>query len=363
MSRTVSKGPLSYIARSWARMIAVSLRALWRHLFHGPLVPGWPLDFEIGNLFWRGQFNHAFAMADIRQARIYFDSLQTYTDETYDVARKASPSGAPKGDWITPTGTTSKATLLYFHGGGYTFHAAITHRFAEMLAALLGTRLFALDYRLTPEHPHPAQLEDALAAYSHLLAEGVDPKRLVVIGDSAGGHLTLMTLVALQDVSLPQPALAIGLCPWTDIGARGASLHANDRYDLVQGYMALRFGEWLQGSGGYSREELSPIHKNYAGLAPIYLQGGGRESLIDMIRDFARVVADQGCEVTLDVWPEMTHNFQANGLTRIESAEAIKRIRVAIAKYTSVGATERMFEPCDHTEVYNRAAALAPAKP
>ena len=97
------------------------------------------------------------------------------------------------------------------------------------------------------------------------LAAGVDPKRLVVIGASAGGHLTLMTLVPLWKADLPQPALAVGLCPWTDVGERGRSLHVNDRYDLVQGWMAVRFGEWLAGSSGASRETLSPIHQSYEG--------------------------------------------------------------------------------------------------
>jgi acetyl esterase/lipase len=117
-----------------------------------------------------------------------------------------------------------------------------------MLASLLGARLFAPDYRLTPEHQHPAQQDDALAAFRYLLAEGIDPKRLVVIGDSAGGHLTLMLLVALRDAGLPQPALAVGLCPWTDIWERGRSLYANDPYDCVQEYMAVRFGKWRPGS-------------------------------------------------------------------------------------------------------------------
>ena len=351
MSRTISQGPRRFVARSWASMILVSLYTIFRRIVFGPLAPNWTLDFEIGNLFWRGQFNHAFAMADIAQARVYFDSLQTLTDEVYDVARRPSPSGAPKGEWSTPGRLRSGATILYLHGGGYAFHAAITHRFAEMLADLLGARLFAPDYRLTPEHPHPAQQDDALEAYRYLLKEGVDPGRLIVIGDSAGGHLALMTLVALRDAGMPQPALAIGLCPWTDIGERGASLYANDRYDLVQGYMAVRFGEWLVGGKGYSREALSPVHQHFAGLAPLYLQGGGREVLIDMIRDFARTVATQGCEVTLDVWPDMTHEFQANGLTRPDSREAIERMRQAIACYVAGEGDRLPIAPCSRTEV------------
>jgi acetyl esterase/lipase len=217
------------------------------------------------------------------------------------------------------------------HGGGYAFYAAVSRHFAEMLSGTLGMKLFASAYRLTPEHPHPAQIEDALAAYRYLLAQGTDPAQLVIIGDSAGGHLTLMTLRALRDAGLPQPALAVGLCPWTDIGERGVSLTANNRYDLMQGYMAIPFGKWLLGNGPYSRKDLSPVYQQFRGLAPVYLQGGGKEVLIDQIRDFANVLVEQGCDVMLDVWKHMTHDFQGYGQTLPESKEALERIREAIA--------------------------------
>jgi acetyl esterase/lipase len=239
--------------------------------------------------------------------------------------------------------------MLYFHGGGYTFYAAITRHMIKTIAGAVGIEIFAPDYRLTPEHPHPAQIEDALAAYRFLLAQGADPARMVIAGDSAGGHLVLMTLVALRDAGLPQPALAVGLCPWTDIGERGVSLIDNNKFDLVQGYMAVKFGEWLKGPTGFTREQLSPIHQDFRGLAPIYLQGGGKEMLIDMIRDFAATVRDQGCDIMLDVWEHMTHDFQANGHTLPESREAPQRLAEAINSYA--GAPRRTFLPARATEI------------
>ena len=113
MPRTLSRGPLSYVARSWASLIFISVSTVLHRTLRGPLAPGWPVDFEIANLFWRGQFNRAFSMANIREARIYFDSLQTWTDEVYEVARSASPPGSPIGDWVLPHEPTSEATLLY----------------------------------------------------------------------------------------------------------------------------------------------------------------------------------------------------------------------------------------------------------
>lgn len=295
------------------------------------MVAEWPLQFEIANLFWRRQFNHALALDDIDEGRAYFDSLYTVLDEHPDVDVRASRPGDPPGHWFVPRTCGSDATMLYFHGGGYTFYAAVTRHFIAVLAEALGVAVFAPDYRLTPEHPHPAQIDDGLAAYRFLLGQGLDPCRVVVGGDSAGGHLMLMLLARLRDLSLPQPALAIGLSPWTDTGRRGASQFGNDRYDLVQGYMTQRFAEWLRGSRGFSDVELSPIYRDFHGTAPIYLQAGGKEILVDMIRDFAQTLRAQGAPVRLDVWPHMTHEFHAYGEHLPESRQALGRMRQSIA--------------------------------
>ena len=356
MPQIIVNGPFRYSAKSLASLLLISAKVALRRPFVGPLAPGWSLRFEIGNLFYRQQFEGAFALPDIREGRKYFDSLLVLAGGDCPVERHPTFADAPKGEWITPRKLKSDVTLLYLHGGGYAFYAAITHHFAGMLAAHLGARMFALDYRMTPEHPYPAQEEDALAAYRYLLAQGVDPKRLVVIGDSAGGHLTLMTLVALRQAGLPQPALAIGLSPWADIGDRGESLRANNRYDLLQSNRVLRFSDWLVKASGYSRERISAVSQDYAGVAPIYLQGGGREVLIDMIRDLARAVVEQGHEVMLDVWPEMTHEFHAHGLTRPESAEAIARLQAAIAYYAGGGP---VFDVCARTENHHRPTRVA----
>lgn len=351
MPRTVTEGPLKHRIASWRVMAEVSFAAIAARIARRPINPVWPLDFEIGVRFWRRQFTRALNAKTMTEGRMIFDSLQTYTDEDYAVRRRPGASG----EWIEPERRLTDATLLYLHGGGYSLYGAVSKTFGEMLAHHLGARVFALDYRLTPEHPHPAQRDDALAAVRRLYDDGVKPERLVLIGDSAGGHLALMTLVALRESGLPQPALAVGLCPWTDIGARGKSLRGNDRYDLVQGWMALQFGEWLGGDSGASREMLSPVHQDFTGLAPVYLQAGGREILVDMIRDFAAGLARDSHEATLDVWPEMTHVFQAHGLTRPESAEALSRIAAAIARHAGAGGED--LPAIAATEVRSRPAS------
>lgn len=335
MPKPVFQGRMLHKARSLAVYLLTSLAVRIRRLIGRPLVPEWTPLFEIGTLFWRAQFDHAFALKDIKEGRAYFDSLYTVPEIPPDVEVRPSRKDEPRGDWFIPRADRRGITMLYFHGGGYTFYAAVTRHFIAMLAQKLGVTIFAPDYRLTPEHPHPAQIQDGLAAYQFLLTKDVNPRQLVVCGDSAGGHLALMTLVQLRESGLPQPALAIGLSPWTDIGRRGESQFGNDRYDMVQGYMTLQFAEWLKGGNPYTDAELSPIDQDLRGLAPIYLQAGGNEILVDMIRDFARTVMFQGGRVRLDVWAHMNHEFHAYGDDLPESREALKRIETAIAWATN----------------------------
>ncbi len=351
MPKTILQGRFSHKARSVATILLCSARVLARRAVGRPLVREWPIPFEIGNLFWRAQFNHALALPDIAEGRAYFDSYVPVVEADPAVDIRPSQAGEPPGHWFIPRDRRGTATMLYFHGGGYTFYAAVTRHFIAMLAAWLGIPVFAPDYRLTPEHPHPAQLEDALAAYRFMLGRGTDPARLVVGGDSAGGHLVLMTLSRLAAEGLPQPALGIGLSPWTDVGRRGASQFGHDRYDLVQGYMTLRFAAWLKGAGGFGDAELSPIAQDFRDTAPLYLQAGGKEILVDMVRDFARTARGQGTRVRLDVWEHMTHEFHAHGHTHPDSREALDRLAAAIRWATEPPGTAGSFPAIPQTEV------------
>lgn len=296
----------------------------WRRLTGRPLCKEWSWGLECATLFLREQTRHAFSFADRAEGREYLDSLVFNPPDRLDVTTTLSVSG-PRGLWIMPRRAATGRTMLYLHGGGYAFHYRGHGHMVGLFAEAARARTFALDYRLAPEHPHPAQLHDAVAAYCWLLDTGTMPTELVVAGDSAGGHLTLMLLLELKKRGLPQPALAVGISPWTDVSARGPSFYNNDRYDTVQSWMALQFGTWYRGGTTLSNEELSPTSGNFTGVAPIYLQAGDKEILVDMIRDFASIVAGQGTDVRLDVWPHMTHEFQAYGSMLKESREALQR--------------------------------------
>ncbi|MCB1511474.1 MAG: alpha/beta hydrolase fold domain-containing protein [Hyphomicrobiaceae bacterium] len=328
MSKIKFSGPLVMRVRSFMVLNGIGMATYARHALGKRLEPSWDANFETGIRFWRHQFTAAMRQRNLVKGRQILDSLQTETDDCYDVS--IEPTGQPRGHWHIPRKVASSAVLLYFHGGGYAFHGAMSRRFASMLAHHVGARVFAPDYRLTPEHAHPAQAEDALAAWRYI-AKSTPPKHVVVIGDSAGGHMGLMLLQALRSEGGAQPSLCVGLCPWTDIGDRGASLRGNDRYDLVQGWMALRFGEWLDPEYRYGRAALSPITQDYRGLAPLYLQAGGREVLRDMICDFATTQAELDADVLLDLWPDMPHDFLAYDSMKQSSRQALTRLVAAIA--------------------------------
>lgn len=327
MAQLKYSGPVRLRMRSLARISKIAIATSLRHVVGKRIASDWDANFETGIRFVRAQFTTAMTADDITKGRLLFDSVQPETDDIYDVTSEMAQD--IKGTWYHPAAKTSDAIILYLHGGGYSFHGGVSARYAAMLSHHTGACLFAPDYRLTPEHPHPAQAEDAMAAWTYLTAQ-FPAKKVAVIGDSAGGHMALMLLQSLKAQKTDQPALCIGLCPWTDIGARGASLSTNDQYDFVQGWMAIRFGEWLDPHGTYGREVLSPISYDFAGLAPLYLQAGGREVLRDMIVDFAEKQQSNGADVMLDLWPDMPHNFQAYDSLKTSSTEALARIKMAM---------------------------------
>jgi acetyl esterase/lipase len=226
MTKIRFSGPYSMRLSSFMAINGIGIATYARHALGQRIEPTWDANLETGIRFWRRQFTLAMRQPDIARGRQILDSLQTETDNIYDVS--VEPCEHPKGHWYVPKTRQSSATLLYFHGGGYAFYGAMSKRFAAMQAHHCGAPLFAPDYRLTPEHPHPAQAEDALATWRYV-ASSTPPEKLVVIGDSAGGHMALMPLQSLRGQGLPQPVLCIGLCPWTGIGNRGASLTINDR--------------------------------------------------------------------------------------------------------------------------------------
>lgn len=325
-------GPWSYRLRSLLTFFRAAFSVTLRRLRHGPQLPNWTWNFEMITWFARAQASTAFDMPDPAASRAYENALLPYSPALtqMNVRQVTAPV---RGHWYTPKAGHRDVTLLYLHGGGYVYYADLHRNLISEVALAAEANTFALDYRLSPEHPFPAQLEDALAAYRWLLDQGIAPERLVIAGDSAGGNLTLTLLLALRAAHLPLPALAVCISPWTDVGERGASMNTHEATDWVQKRMAIQWGKWLCNGADPTNPLISPIYGDWRDLSPVYIQAGDAEVLYDMIREFAAFAQAQGGDVTLDVWPQMNHDFQAFGEAAPASAAAFARIHTVIKQH------------------------------
>lgn len=226
--------------------------------------------------------------------------------------------------------------VLYLHGGGYVFGSPRSHRdLGEYLSRAAQAQVFMLDYRLAPEHPFPAAVDDAVAAYRALLDRGLSPSRIAICGDSAGGGLTFATLLALRDQKLPLPACAVPLSPWVDLECTGETFVTRADVDPMVHRDFTRQLADLYVPGGDLRQPLaSPLHGDLHGLPPLLIQVGDRETLLDDSLRIARRARDAGVDVTLEVEPGQIHVFQIFASRLDEGAAAIARMGRFILAHT-----------------------------
>jgi monoterpene epsilon-lactone hydrolase len=221
--------------------------------------------------------------------------------------------GGVKCERVVPQGAVAGRAMLYLHGGAYTAGSPRSHRpLVARLADVAHTIAIAPDYRLGPEHRFPAAVEDATAVYRALLADGTEPSRLVVAGDSAGGGLALALALALKAEGAPQPAGFFVISPWADLTQSGASYRTKADTDPMITKLGLDKNA-LDYLGGLDAHDplASPVFGDFAGVAPILIQTGSEEALLSDSITMADVLAHARVEVRLEVWPEMIHVFHA----------------------------------------------------
>ncbi|HWE77356.1 MAG TPA: alpha/beta hydrolase [Pseudolabrys sp.] len=199
--------------------------------------------------------------------------------------------------------------VLYLHGGAYIVGSPRLYRhFTWRIADAARARVLVIAYRRAPEHPYPAALDDAMAAWQWLLARGADPHHAFIMGDSAGGGLTLATMLKLRDSGVPLPAAAVALSPWTDLALTGASFHDNAASDpMLVASDVPRFAAGYIGSADARDPYLSPLYGDPRGLPPTLIQAGSDEILRDDAVRMAQRMREAGCAVELQVWPKMPH--------------------------------------------------------
>ena len=250
----------------------------------------------------------------IDDQRAAMDAVSAVTPPPEGVTLEAVTLGGRGAEWLIPDGIGRDAAVLYLHGGGYCSGSLASHR---DLAARIGIAsrcaVVTLDYRLGPEDPFPAAVTDATAAYRQLVAEGIPADRIAIAGDSAGGGLTVATLLALRAEGTPLPAAAVCLSPWVDLTQSAASYHRLADLDAMLSKENLDFLANTYLAGADPRSELaSPLFaEDLSGLPPLRIEVGAHEVLLDDATGLAERAGAAGNDVTLTVWPEMIHVFQA----------------------------------------------------
>jgi len=230
--------------------------------------------------------------------------------------------------WIKPARRDPQRVILYLHGGGWVYGLIPTYNMliGQIARDACATAL-AIDYRLAPEHPFPAALEDCLAAYRYLLDQGHPPEKIVIMGDSAGGNLTLTTLLAARQAGLPLPAAGVCLSPATDFAERGESFRTNLHKDAILSVNFVDFASLAYLAGHDKRDPLvSPVYADLHGLPPLLIQAGGDELLLSDVQKFAGLASQAGVRVTLRVYPGMWHVWQGFCHYLPEARSAISEI-------------------------------------
>jgi len=242
-------------------------------------------------------------------------------------------------EWVSAPGADQGRVILYLHGGGYVIGSINTHR--EMVGRISrasGARALMLDYRLGPENRFPAAVDDAVAAYRWLVTQGAAPANVVVAGDSAGGGLTVATLLALRDGGDPLPAAGVCISPWVDLEGTGGSMNtkaAEDPMVARQGLVAM--ARQYLGDADPRHPYASPIHANLAGLPPLLIQVGTAETLLDDSTRLAERAKAAGVQVTLEPWQDMIHVWHTFAGMLPEGQEAIDRIGAFVRARTAAG--------------------------
>lgn len=236
--------------------------------------------------------------------------------------------GGVAGEWVSRADSGHQSTLIFLHGGGYTSGSCVTHReLAARLCLASGVRVLLVEYRLAPEHPFPAAIEDATASYAWLLAQGGDPTKIAIGGDSAGGGLAAATLLRMRERDMPLPAAAVLLSPWLDLALAGESYQTRAALDPLCTHADLASAASHYLAGADPRSPLaSPVYADLRGLPPLLIQVGDHEVLLSDSTQFAERAEVAGVDVTLEVWPELWHVWHAWAGELPEGQRAIDRI-------------------------------------
>jgi acetyl esterase/lipase len=281
--------------------------------------------------------NPVLGQPSVEAVRAGFEQMGALFPVPADVEREPVTAGGVKAEWLTAAGAVRDRAVLYLHGGGYVIGSINTHRaLGGGVSRAAKARVLVLDYRLAPEHPHPAAVDDAVSAYRWLLQQGISPRRIALAGDSAGGGLVVATLVALRDRGEKLPAAGVCISPWIDLEALGESMTTKAAVDpMVQKDGVLQLAA-LYLAGKSPRTPLAaPLYADLSGLPPLLIQVGTAETLLDDASRLAERARKAGVEVVYDPWEGMIHVWPLFAAMLDEGKQAIDELGAFIEKKTA----------------------------
>ncbi len=265
---------------------------------------------------------------DVLEMREGLEGLTGFLPLPKDVSITPVDAGGVPAEWTEIQGCSRQRALLYFHGGGYAMGSLATHRLlVANLSRAAKLRVLSVGYRLGPEAPFPAAVEDAVTAYKFLLAQGLKSDQIAVAGDSAGGGLSAACLLALREAGQPLPAAGALLSPWLDLSLTRDSITRLAQTDpFVEATQLQACAKAYLGSQDPQTPLASPLFGDLSNLPPLLIQVGSAEILLDDATEFAARAQRAGCEITLEVWEDMIHVWHSFAAILPEAQDAIAKI-------------------------------------
>ena len=272
----------------------------------------------------------------VEEFRVWYEQFTGQFELPEDAVFEQVGAGGVSAEWVSTPGVAADRVVMYLHGGGYMIGSMRTHRSPlSYLSRVSDARVLGLNYRLAPEHPFPAAVEDSVSAYNWLLEEGISPRRIVIAGDSCGGGLTIATLVALKYFGYPLPAAGISHSGWTDLAHTGESFVTKAEADpLIDKEMLEGMAAAYLGDRSRTTPLASPYYADLRGLPPLLLQVGTAEVLLDDSIRLADKAKESGVDVALEVWDDMPHVWQAFASFLPEARQALDNCGQFIKKHT-----------------------------
>ncbi|MDP6451681.1 MAG: alpha/beta hydrolase [SAR202 cluster bacterium] len=274
----------------------------------------------------------------IEDSRTGFEQLaQQIGGNTEADVTSVDADGVP-AEWVAAHNASDDSAILYLHGGGYAIGSVETHReLAARISQSTGSRVLTIDYRMAPENPFPAAVEDATNAYRWLLGQGVNPRQMAIAGDSAGGGLAVATLVSLRDAGGPMPACSVLMSPWVDMEGIGETMASKAGVDPMVGKEGLIAMAGLYLDGADPRTPLAaPLYADLTGLPPTLIHVGTWETLLSDSTRLAEKAESTGVDVTLEQWDEMIHVWHIFAPILPEGQQAIDRIGEFVRQHQNV---------------------------